>query len=142
MPTPPPTSDSPPPSDDAAPGPGLPPGTRRCIVLLGLLQGVLWYGAHQAHSRGWGPWARLVVYGAGVAWVLALPTVVALSVVRLRDALFWRGTGALAALVLALAAWAGWNATGAPGTASSVWAPLGLALGLLLLVALARGQCR
>lgn len=140
--TPPPTSDSLPPSDDAAPGPGLPPGTRRCIVLLGLLQGVLWYGAHQAHSRGWGPWAQLGVYGAWVAWVLALPTVVALSVVRLRDALFWRGTGALAALVLALAAWAGWNATGAPGTASSVWAPLGLALGLLLLVALPWWQCR
>ncbi|KAF1687476.1 DUF4153 domain-containing protein [Pseudoxanthomonas broegbernensis] len=123
--------------------PALPRQTRSFIVLAALLQGGLMYLAQKGAEHGWWPFSGL---GGRVCWytlVLTVPTAMALSVQDLRDARFWRHAAALSALFLALAAWAGWNATGAPGLRSSqVLGPFGAALAIGLFVALPWLQCR
>ena len=116
---------------------------RAFIVLLAVLQGGLMYLAQRGHAAGWWPFANL---SGRVCWytlVLAVPTMMALSVVRLRDARFWQHAVGAAAVVGALAAWAGWNATGGPGVqAGSVLAPFGASIAIGLFVALPWLQCR
>src|SRR5690606_9668335 len=123
--------------------PALPRQTRAFIVLTALLQGGLMYLAQQGSERGWWPLAGL---GGRVCWytlVLTVPTALVLVVQRLGDRRLWRYAGALATVFLALAAWAGWNATGAPGLRSGqVLGPFGTALALGLFVALPWLQCR
>ena len=121
----------------------LPHRSRMFIVLVAVLQGGLMYLAQKGHELGWWPFAAL---GGRVCWytlVLTVPTMMALSVVSLRDARFWQHAGVLAALFLALAAWAGWNASGAPGLhAAAVLAPFGVTVALAAFVLLPWLQCR
>ncbi|WP_449283946.1 DUF4153 domain-containing protein [Luteimonas yanweni] len=121
----------------------LPRNERAFIVLLAVLQGGLMYLAQTGHDAGWWPFAEL---GGRVCWytlVLAVPTMMALSVVRLRDARFWQHAVAVAVVVAGLAAWASWNATGGPGiSAGSVLGPFGASVAIGLFVALPWLQCR
>lgn len=121
----------------------LPHRSRMFIVLVAVLQGGLMYLAQKGHALGWWPFA---VLGGRVCWytlVLTVPTMMALSVVCLRDVRFWQHAGVLAALFLALAAWAGWNASGAPGLhAAAVLAPFGVTVALAAFVLLPWLQCR
>lgn len=121
----------------------LPRSTRSFIVLVALLQGGLLYLAQKGTAEGWWPFAAL---GGRICWytlVLAVPTAMILSVVDLRDKSFWRHAGLLAVLFAALAGWAVWNATGAPGISSGkVLAPFGVSLGIGLFIALPWWQGR
>ena len=122
---------------------GLPHQSRMFIVLAAVLQGGLLYLAQKGQERGWWPFDAL---GGRVCWytlVLTVPTMMALSVSSLRDARFWQHAGALAVLFLALAAWAGWNASGAPGMdAGAVLAPFGVTVAIAAFVLLPWLQCR
>jgi len=121
----------------------LPRPTRSFIVLVALLQGGLLYLAQKGTTEGWWPFAAL---SGRICWytlVLAVPTAMILSVVELRDKSFWRHAALLAALFAALAIWAVWNATGAPGIRSwKVLAPFGISLGIGLFIALPWWQGR
>ncbi|WP_221441769.1 DUF4153 domain-containing protein [Luteimonas sp. MC1825] len=121
----------------------LPRNERAFIVLLAVLQGGLMYLAQKGDAAGWWPFNAL---GGRVCWytlVLAVPTVMALSVRRLRDARFWQHAVATLLVVAALATWAAWNATGGPGIrASEVLGPFGVSLAIGLFVILPWLQCR
>lgn len=121
----------------------LPRDERAFIVLLAVLQGGLMYLAQKGHAGGWWPFAAL---SGRVCWytlVLAVPTMMALSVVRLRDARFWQQAAGATLVVGALAAWAARQATGGPGVeADSVLAPFGASVAVGLFVALPWLQCR
>lgn len=121
----------------------LPRNERAFIVLLAVLQGGLMYLAQKGHAAGWWPFAAL---GGRVCWytlVLAVPTMMALGVVRLRDARFWQHAAGTTLVVGGLAAWAAWNATGGPGVqAGSVLGPFGASIAIGLFVALPWLQCR
>src|SRR5690606_26940164 len=116
---------------------------RAFIVLLAVLQGGLMYLAQKGHASGWWPFAAL---SGRVCWytlVLAVPTMMALSVVRLRDGRFWQQAAGAALVVGALAAWAARQATGGPGVqAGSVLAPFGASVAVGPFVALPWLQCR
>ena len=121
----------------------LPRNERAFIVLLAVLQGGLVYLAQLGQEGGWWPFAGL---SGRVCWytlVLAVPTMMALSLVRLRDARFWQHALGATLVFGLLAAWAGWNATGGPGIqAGAVLAPFGAAMAVALFVALPWLQCR
>lgn len=121
----------------------LPRNERAFIVLLAVLQGGLMYLAQRGQAAGLWPFAEL---GGRVCWytlVLTVPTMMALSVVRLRDARFWQHAVGATLLFAALAAWAAWNASGDPGiSAGSVLAPFGTSVAIGLFVALPWLQCR
>ena len=123
--------------------PVLSRNARAFIVLVALLQGGLMYLAQRGTELDWWPFSGL---GGRICWytlVLTVPTAMTLSVVELRDRRFWQHALALALLFLPLAAWAGWNATGAPGLESgAVLAPFGITLAIGLFVALPWLQCR
>jgi len=121
----------------------LPQPTRSFIVLAALLQGGLLYLAQKGSGEGWWLFAAL----SGRIWwytlVLSVPSAVILTVVELRDARFWRHVALLTVVFLALAAWAVWNATGAPGIRSwQVLAPFGISTAIGLFVALPWWQGR
>lgn len=121
----------------------LPHRSRMFIVLVAVLQGGLMYLAQKGQELGWWPFDAL---GGRVCWytlVLTVPTMMALSVSSLRDARFWQHAVALAVLFAILAAWAGWNATGAPGLdAGAVLAPFGVTVAIAAFVLLPWLQCR
>ncbi|WP_132986500.1 DUF4153 domain-containing protein [Luteimonas terricola] len=121
----------------------LPRNERAFIVLLAVLQGGLMYLAQKGHDAGWWPFAGL---GGRVCWytlVLTVPTMMALSVVRLRDARFWQHAVGAFVVFGALAAWGAWNATGGPGIrADHVLGPFGASIAIGLFVALPWLQCR
>ena len=121
----------------------LPRNERAFIVLLAVLQGGLLYLAQKGDAAGWWPFDAL---GGRVCWytlVLAVPTMMALSVRRLDEARFWQHAVAAAVVFAGLAAWAAWSATGGPGIrASEVLAPFGVSLAIGLFVILPWLQCR
>ncbi|THF56920.1 DUF4153 domain-containing protein [Pseudothauera rhizosphaerae] len=133
------------PSSTSSPdaGTALSRDVRGFIVLLAVLQGGLLYLAETGLRHAWWPFSEL---GGRVCWytlVLAVPTLMSLSVERLDDRRFWQQAAAVAALFLLLAAWAAWSATGAPGLRSaSVLGPFGVTAGIGLFVALPWLQCR
>src|SRR5690606_17592963 len=121
----------------------LPRNERACIVLLAVLQGGLMYLAQKGHDAGWWPFAELAGRVCWYTLVLAVPTMMALSVLRLRDARFWQHAIGATVVFAVLAAWASWNATGGPGIkAGSVLGPFGASLAVGLFVALPWLQCR
>ena len=121
----------------------LPRNERAFIVLLAVLQGGLMYLAQKGHDAGWWPFAELAGRVCWYTLVLAVPTMMALSVVRLRDARFWQHAIGATVVFAVLAAWASWNATGGPGIkAGSVLGPFGASLAVGLFVALPWLQCR
>lgn len=121
----------------------LPRNERAMIVLLAVLQGGLLYLAQKGHEAGWWPFDAL---SGRVCWytlVLAVPTMMALSLVSLRDRRFWQHAAGAALVFAGLAAWASWKATGGPGINSGgVLAPFGTAVAIALFVALPWLQCR
>lgn len=121
----------------------LPRNERAFIVLLAVLQGGLMYLAEEGRTAGLWPFAGLAGRVCWYSLVLGVPTAMALSVVRLRDARFWQHAIGMVLVVAALAAWASWSATGGPGVrADSVLAPFGASLAVGLFVALPWLQCR
>jgi hypothetical protein len=127
-------------SDDVLP---LPRQTRAFIVLVAMVQALLLYAAWSAQEHLWG-WLSL--RGTQVYWytlILAVPTMMTLSVRRLDDRRFWQHAAAVAIIYALLASWAAWSVTGAPGiNAESVLLPFGITLGGALFVALPFLQCR
>ena len=121
----------------------LPRQTRAFIVLVALVQGLLSYLAYTAQEHAW-TW--LAARGPQVYWytlVLAVPTLVTLSVCRLDERRLWQHAAAVFIVYALLAGWAAWSVTGAPGIeAASVLAPFGITVGGALFVALPFLQCR
>lgn len=121
----------------------LPRNERAFIVLLAVLQGGLMYLAQKGHEAGWWPFAGLAGRVCWYTLVLTVPTMMALSLVRLRAPRFWQHAAGALVVFGALAAWAAWNATGGPGIrAGEVLGPFGVAMGAGLFVALPWLQCR
>src|SRR5690606_33220909 len=121
----------------------LPRNERAMIVLLAVLQGGLLYLAERGHEAGWWIFSEL---SGRVCWytlVLAVPTLMALSLVRLRDARFWQHAAGAAAVFAGIGAWAAWSATGGPGIQSNavLW-PFSVSVAIGLFVALPWLQCR
>lgn len=121
----------------------LPRNERAFIVLLAVLQGGLMYLAQKGRAAGWWPFTTL---SGRVCWytlVLTVPTMMALSVVRLGDARYWQHVAGTFLVFGGLAAWAAWNATGDQGIrASEVLVPFGMSVAVGLFVALPWLQCR
>lgn len=121
----------------------LSPQTRRFIVLVALLQGLLLWIAEFGHDHQWWPFAEL---GGRVCWytlVLGVPGTMTLSAVRLGDRRFWQHAALVCGALVLLAAWAMWSATGAPGLrASEVLGPYGFTTSLALFIALPWLQTR
>lgn len=121
----------------------LPRRERAFIVLLAVLQGGLMYLAQKGQEAGWWPFTELAGRVCWYTLVLTIPAMMALSVVRLRDARFWQHTAGALLVFGVLAAWAAWNATGDPGiTANAVIGPFGTSMAIGLFVALPWLQCR
>lgn len=116
---------------------------RGFIVLVALSQGAALYAARVGSERQWWPLSEL---GGQVCWytlVLSVPTVMTLTVQKLRDARFWQHSVLIALVYAALAAWASWNATGASGLDSqAVLAPFGFTAAIALFVLMPYLQCR
>ncbi|MDB5967566.1 MAG: rane protein [Hydrocarboniphaga sp.] len=116
---------------------------RGFIVLVALLQGLALYGARLGADQQWWPLSEL---GGQVCWytlVLSVPTVMTLTVQQLRDAHFWQHTLLIALIYGALAAWASWNASGAPALDSAaVLVPFGSTVAVALFELMPYLQCR
>lgn len=116
---------------------------RGFIVLVALLQGLALYLARLGAEQRWWPLSEL---GGQICWytlVLSVPTVMSLTVQSLRDSRFWQHTVLIALVYGLLAAWASWNATGAPGLeAEVVLAPFGFTLAVALFELMPYLQCR
>lgn len=127
-------------NEDTSP---LPRDVRAFIVLVALLQALLLYLADtaDAHLWGWLAWRAPQVFWYTL--VLAVPTVLTLSVRRLAEARFWQHAAGVAVVYVLLAGWAAWSVTGAPGIdVQSVLLPFGITAGGALFIALPFLQCR
>lgn len=113
------------------------------IVLVALLQGAALYAAQLGIERGWWPLSQL---GGRVGWyalALAVPATMILTVQDLRDRRYWQQVLGIVMTGAALAAWAAWNASGAPAIdAAAVLVPFGCTLTVALFVLLPYLQCR
>lgn len=103
---------------------------RSAIVLIALLQGLMLYAAQEL-SDAW-PFRDVGWRYCWYAWVLAVPSAVTLSLLELRQRRLWLQALAGSAVVLALAAWIGWNLNGETALES---APLQFPLTLGMAVA-------
>lgn len=123
--------------------PSLSRHTRAFIVLVAVLQGGLMYLAQKGLESNWWLFSEL---GGRVYWytlVLTVPTMMTLTVIRLRDPRFWQHVAIVGVIFVALASWASWSATGAPGLDSSaVLGPFGVSAAIALFGALPWLQCR
>ncbi len=90
--------------------PPLPLASRSAIVLIALLQGLMLYAVQEA--AGHWPFHEFGNRLCWYAWVLTVPTAIALTLVELRDRRLWLHAGLATALVLGLAGWIGWNLGG------------------------------
>ncbi|PPU72404.1 DUF4153 domain-containing protein [Xanthomonas cucurbitae] len=114
----------PPPTNAAAhPDAPLPRQIRASIVLVALLQGGLLYLAALGEQHGVRPFTEL---GMRICWytlVMTVPSMVLLSLQQLRDRRLWQHIAGSTLVLAALAGWAAWSATGAPGlrTAAVLW---------------------
>lgn len=123
------------PAADAA-APLTRPG-RQFIVLLAMLQGLLLYVAEYGQDAGWWPFSSLSGCVYWYTLVLAVPTVMMLSVRQLGERRFWWQSAGVGVVFALLAAWAGWSASGAEGIrAASVLTPFGMAVAAALFVVL------
>ena len=121
--------------------PPLSPMTRSAIVLIALLQGLMLYVAQQM-ADNW-PLQDIGWRYRWYAWVLTVPTAVALTVVDLRDRRLWLHALAASLVVIALASWIGWNLQGATGLRSeSLRLPFSLAMAVATFISLPWWQHR
>lgn len=108
---------------------------RSAIVLLALLQGLMLYAAQEL-SDAW-PFRDIGWRYCWYAWVLAVPSAVALSLVELGQRRLWLQAVLGSAVVLALAAWIGWNLNGETALESgTLQFPLTLGMAVAVFVAL------
>lgn len=115
--------------------------TRSAIVLIALLQGLLLYLAHQLDGR-W-PFQEIGSHFRWYAWVLSVPTAIALTVVDLRDRRLWLHAATGSLVVLALASWIGWNLQGPSGLRpDTLGAPFSLAMAIATFILLPWWQLR
>jgi len=123
--------------------PPLPRNTRIFIVATALVQGGLLYLARYAQLQEW--WlASLPGWSIfNYTLILAVPGMMALSVVQLRDARFWQHVIALALILAGLAAWATWNTSGTPGLRHErILAPFSISVAIGTFISLAWLQAR
>lgn len=119
----------------------LPPSTRSAIVLIAVLQGLLLYVAQQLD----GSWPLQDVGSRyrWYAWVLTVPSAIALTVVDLRDRRLWLHAALASVIVLGLASWIGWNLEGETGLRSEpVRMPFSLAMAIATFISLPWWQHR
>lgn len=114
---------------------------RSTIVLIALLQGLALYAAEQLSAQ---PPFNDTLFSYGFhAWLLTIPSAIALTVVDLRDRRLWLHAALASLLVLALAVWIGWNVHGEQGLyAPPLRTPFSLGLALAAFVALPWWQFR
>jgi len=122
--------------------PALPTTSRSAIVLIALLQGLMLYAAQET-ADSW-PFHALGNRVCWYAWVLSVPTAVALTLVQLRDRRLWLHAGLASLLVLALASGIGWTlGGGATGLEQSgvLW-PFSISMAIAVFVSLPWWQFR
>ncbi len=108
---------------------------RSAIVLLALLQGLMLYAAQEL-SDAW-PFRDIGWRYCWYAWVLAIPSAVALSLVELGQRRLWLQAVLGSTVVLALAAWIGWNLNGETALESgALQLPLTLGMAVAVFVVL------
>lgn len=113
------------------------------IVLVAVIQALLLYLVQTGQEQQWPIFAKLhgVVYWYSL--VLAVPTVMLLSIQHWRQRAFWLNTLLVLLLYFGMATWALYNATGAPGIeAAAVLTPYGITQALLLFILLPFLQSR
>lgn len=93
-----------------ATSPALPLASRGAIVLIALLQGLALYAVYALGESG--PFHDIAHRCRGYAWVLTVPTALALTLVDLRNRRLWLHATVGSLVVLALASWIGWSAGG------------------------------
>ncbi len=115
----------------------------RFIVLVSLLQGLALYLVRFGADQGW-PWiGDPFGWITGYTLVLAAPSAMTLTVLRLNDRLFWQHAAGIALLYAVLGSWAAWNTTGVPDSSSwPVLARFAVSVALGLFVLLPYLQCR
>lgn len=107
------------------------------IVVIAVIQALLLYLAQTGKEQQWGFFAELHGMVYWYSLVLAVPTVMLLSVQGWRQWRFWLNTVLVALLFTHTASWALYNATGAPGIeASAVLLPFGITQTALLFILL------
>lgn len=113
------------------------------IVVLAVIQASLLYLVQTGQEQQWAIFTKLhgVVYWYSL--VLAVPTVMLLSVQHWLQRAFWFNIGLVTLLYAGMATWAIYNATGAPGIeASAVLTPYGTTQAILLFLLLPFLQSR
>ncbi|MEG0186287.1 MAG: DUF4153 domain-containing protein [Stenotrophomonas sp.] len=119
----------------------LPWSTRSMIVLIALLQGLALYAAQELAPH-W-PFQDLACRYGWNAWVLTVPSAIALTLVDLRNRRLWLHALLASVLVIALAAWVGWNLVGFENTwVASLRDPLSTCLAIATFVLLPWWQFR
>ncbi|MBM9915324.1 MULTISPECIES: DUF7057 domain-containing protein [Stenotrophomonas] len=119
----------------------LPWSTRSMIVLIALLQGLALYAAQELAPH-W-PFHDLACRYSWNAWVLTVPSAIALTLGHLRDRRLWLHALLASLLVIALAAWVGWNLAGVENIwVASLRDPLSISLAIATFVLLPWWQFR
>ncbi|MBD8636452.1 DUF4153 domain-containing protein [Stenotrophomonas sp. CFBP 13725] len=121
--------------------PPLPPSTRSAIVLIALLQGLMLYVAQEL-AGSW-PLQDIGSRYRWYAWVLTVPTAIALTAVDLRDRRLWLHAAVASVVVLGLSSWIGWNLQGETGLRSEpLRLPFSLAMAIATFISLPWWQYR
>lgn len=116
---------------------------KQLVVLVALLQGLLLYLADVGYDHGWWPFAALSGRICWYALVLAVPSVLLLSIRRLADRRLWQHMVGVLVVVSLLSWWVAFSAGGVPDlNSSSVLIPFGTTLSLGWLVLLPFLQVR
>lgn len=119
----------------------LPASTRSAVVLIALLQGLALYAAYQFDGH-W-PFQDVGSRYRWHAWILTIPTAIALTVVNLRDRRLWLHALAGSLVVVALASWVAWNLHGDSSLdAAPLRTPFSLAMAIATFILLPWWQHR
>ena len=115
--------------------------TRGAIVLIALLQGLALYLVQEL-GDSW-PFQDIGSRYRWHAWVLTVPTALALTLVDLRDRRMWLHAALASVVVLGLASWIGWNLQGETGLDSEpLRMPFSLAMAIATFISLPWWQHR
>ncbi len=116
---------------------------KQMVVLVALLQGLLLYLADIGYDNGWWPFSALSGRICWYSLVLAVPSVLLLSIRRLDDRCFWQHMAGVLVVVSLLTWWTAYNAGGGPDlNSASVLVPFGTSLSLAWFVLLPFLQLR
>lgn len=104
---------------------------KQMVVLVALLQGLLLYLADIGYDNGCWPFSALFGRICWYSLVLAVPSVLLLSIRRLDDRRFWQHMIGVLVVVSLLSWWTAYNAGGGPDlNSASVLIPFGISLSL------------